>query len=144
MSVNTEETAEDALRRTAQRVLDLQAWIEGEQEQLWGQLHTDIRMAQNGAWSMACAGTAARIVSAARLVGPTSSDKIQWTLLAGGIWETLLDSAEIPHEALDLDGAEWTRMMERHGNRAMHQFSMARTLEYMKRPAEVRFIRGED
>lgn len=67
------------------------------QESAWDQLYVDLDHANNAAWSIASANTARAIVKAARLVGATNPEAVPWPLLAGGVYDKILDVADITH-----------------------------------------------
>jgi hypothetical protein len=97
----------------------LETFVRDEQDHLWTELFYALDRAINGVWSINAAGIAHRIVRAARLVGPTPSGEVNWSLLAGGVYEAVLRAGGLP---LDLpDEQEWQRLddlMGKYGTRA--------------------------
>ena len=82
-------------------------------------------------------------MNAARLVGPTPPERIPWPLLAGGVYQAILDAgaltAELPDEA------EWhrlERLMARGGSRESHQTRYAATIASINTDRERNWING--
>lgn len=104
-------------------------WVRAEQSALWTDLAAAIRSAVNGVWSMRAGDVTKRIVQAARLVGPTPYEEVEWSLLAGGVYEAVLAAGGVA--ATLPDEAEWQRLdalMAGHGARATLRATMAGTV----------------
>lgn len=108
----------------------LKKFVEDEQMLLWDDLDKAIRYSANGVWSIGSTAVAGRIVDAARLVGPTPWEHIQWPLLAGGVYTKLLTLAGVDVPTVDWDHLE--TLMESHGGpREFLAASYAATLDAM-------------
>jgi len=116
-------------------VHDLAEWVAEEQATLWHDLDDALRGAINGVWSIEAGGIAGRIISAARLVGPTPTDSLPYRFVAGGVYEAILAAGGIA--APMPDAAEFDRldaMMEKHGaTRERSTAQLAATVAAIKR-----------
>jgi hypothetical protein len=104
-------------------------FVRAEQVWLWDELDDAIRNAYNGRWSIRCGSVMWRIIEAARLIGAIPHDEVPWRLLAGGVYEAVLNRGGIAHTLPDAD--EWARLdalMERHGTRAEHRAKLVYTI----------------
>lgn len=124
---------------------DLATWVRDEQISLWYDLGQAINYAANGKWSMAAANIALRIVSAARLVGPSPVGEVPWSLVAGGVYDAVLSAGNVPHEMPD--EAEMQRvddLMARQGattqTREQAVPAFAGTVAAIKTEAETAYI----
>ena len=121
---------------------DLRRFVRGTQASDWEALDQALRDAINGVWSMAASNLAARIVAAARLVGPTPPTSVPWRLVSGGVYDAVLDAGEVPHPSLTPQFVAETdaRMAECGpvGPAAVRHF--ARTVEEIHSPAETAWI----
>ena len=107
----------------------LAEWVADEQENLWDRLRFDIDHALNDVWSIAASCTAARIVQAARLVGPTPRDAVPWALDAGGVYDELLELGRLPHPARQTNDDAWvTRTMSAYGTPQHHRNRYSKTI----------------
>lgn len=106
----------------------LRKFVEDEQMLLWDDLDKAIRYSVNGIWSIQATAVAGRIVDAARLVGPTPWERIQWPLLAGGVYAKLLTLAGLEVPAVDWERLE-TRMESHGGTREFLTSGYAATLD---------------
>jgi hypothetical protein len=79
-----------------------------EQEQLWDDLDKAIGNALRGGWSMQCDNLTYRIVALARLVGATPWGQIQVSLLRSGVYERILNDADLTYEQIDWDAVART------------------------------------
>lgn len=124
----------------------LEAFVRDEQVHLWTDLDEAIRSAINGVWSMRAANVACRIVVAARLVGPTPNGEAPWTLVAGGVYEAVLNAGGVTPD-LPPDEAEWQRldalMADHGGTRETIRPMMAATVEAIRSPRETAWINGD-
>jgi len=120
-------------------------WIREEQADLWSDLDNAIQTAVNGAWSMHASNVARRIVSAARLVGPTPHGEIPWPLVAGGVYEAVYTAGGVPADVLD--EAEWQQsdalMADSGGTRATERPRYAATVAAIGSVRERNYISGE-
>ena len=78
----------------------LRRFVRKTQASDWEALDQALRDAIDGVWSMAASNLAARIVAAARLVGPTPPKSVPWRLVSGGVYDAVLDVGEVPHASL--------------------------------------------
>lgn len=122
-------------------------WVREEQADLWDELHDAIRCAVDGVWSMRASNVARRIIGAARLVGPTAHGGVPWPLLAGGVYEAVLNAGATP--VIDLpDAQEWRRldllMAVRGGTRERYIPAMAGTVAAINTDRETAWIQGDD
>ena len=79
----------------------LRRFVRRTQASDWDALDQALRDAIDGVWSMAASNLAARIVAAARLVGPTPPKSVPWRLVSGGVYDAVLDAGEVPHPSLN-------------------------------------------
>lgn len=100
----TELTEQEKLRRMV--VLS--------QELVWGDLSSAMRLAINGSWSIDCGNKVWRIVPMARLVGPTPPQKLQWPVVASGMYEAILTKAGVEIPEFDLRDEYW-HIMYKYG-----------------------------
>ena len=132
MGTVTTKTTGRALRR----------FVRGTQASDWDALDQALRDAINGVWSMTASNLAARIVAAARLVGPTPPKSVPWRLVSGGVYDAVLDAGKVPHASLTPEFVAETdaRMAEYGpvGPAAVRHF--ARTVEEIRSPAESAWI----
>lgn len=112
----------------------LDKWITDEQESLWNDLDLAIRDAVNGVWSMSAEDIASRIIGAARIVGPTPTGSVPYSLVSGGVYEAVLLAGGITPPMPD--DAEWERLdalMEKHGGgRSVNRPRFAATVEAIR------------
>ena len=119
-------------------------WVSDQQKLLWDSLDGAIRRAINGVWSMDAAYNASRIVSAARLVGPTNYGAVPWRLLGGNVYSAVLAAGGFNPEEHLPDPDEWARLddlMAQHGGRRwrlMDQY--AATVAEIHSPREAAYI----
>jgi hypothetical protein len=122
----------------------LHEWVEDMQMVLWHDLGEDLRNAVNGSWSISAADTSLAIVTAARLVGPTSPDNIPWPLVAGGVYEAVLTAGQIEHEPVEDVWLEVTEpLMGTVGLAGVEaqRLRFAATVEAIQQPAETAYLR---
>jgi hypothetical protein len=114
-----------------------------EQVSLWSDLDHAIRYAINGVWSMDAANCCVRIVSAARLVGVTPTDEIQYGLLAGGVYQTLCEIAGLEHTMpTEHQWIRYDEVMAQHaGTREQLIPRFAATVAAMREEREAAYIR---
>ena len=120
----------------------LRRFVRKTQASDWDALDQALRDAIDGVWSMAASNLAARIVAAARLVGPTPPKSVPWRLVSGGVYDAVLDAGEVPHASLTPKFmAETDARMAEYGPvgpAAVRHF--ARTVEKIRSPAESAWI----
>jgi hypothetical protein len=80
---------------------DLSAAVAEELVALWSDLGEAMRRAGSRCWSVECDGLVVRIVMLSRLSGATSWQWIPAPLLAGGVYQGILQSAGIAFTAPD-------------------------------------------
>jgi hypothetical protein len=121
-------------------------WVREEQVRLWGDLDASIRSAANGVWSMGCSDVAARIGSAARIVGPAPWREVPWNLLVGGVYEAVLVAAGVLRDLPTEE--EWAdmepRMAPHGGTRESARVRYAATRAAINTAREYAAIRGDD
>lgn len=110
-------------------------WIEDEQRLLWDDLKQAITFSLNGIWSIKSSHIACRIVEAARLVGPSPADGINWPILASGVYAQILISGGIAAPAVPWDNKSYQRMALRYGTREDLAIEYAGTLLAIKKDA---------
>jgi hypothetical protein len=74
---------------------DLSAAVAEELIALWSDLDQAVRRAADRAWSVECDGLVVRIVMLSRLTEATPCPWIPASLLAGGVYQGILESAGI-------------------------------------------------
>lgn len=125
---------------------ELREFAEGVQANDWHRLSDDIDRAISGSWSMGAANTSARIVEAARLVGPTPWGEVPWPLVRGGVYAAVLQAGGL--DAEPIDEAEMRRvdeLMYKHGltgERAVERY--AETVAAIRTPRESAWIASGD
>jgi hypothetical protein len=85
-----------------QPAADLSAAVAEELIALWSDLGEAIRRTGSRSWSVECDGLVVRIVMLSRLAGATSWEWIPVPLLASGVYQGILESAEIAFSAPSL------------------------------------------
>jgi hypothetical protein len=116
----------------------LTAWVRAEQASLWRDLDNHIRHAHNGYWSTGAEAVAVRIITAARLVGPTPPRDVAWSLVGGGVYRALLDIAGVPCAALtDTYLTRTQAQMAEQGSLEVLQRAYALTVAAMTAPRSV-------
>lgn len=60
--------------------------LEQELVLLWNDLHLQLRMAQNGYWSIGVEGCLRRILIISRVIGMTSWERVPYSILSSGIY----------------------------------------------------------
>lgn len=121
-------------------------WIKDEQAMLWYDLSEAIDSALNGAWSMRASNIALRIVQAARLVGPTHPYQVQWPLVQGGVYQSILEIAGLPLHPVLSDASEMDRTdrMMKGCDRTQSAARYAATVCAIRSPSEAAFIGDGD
>lgn len=82
------------------------AYIAESQAREWEALEKALDRAINGAWSMEAEWAAIAALKAAKLTKPLSQAEVSWNLVAGGVYDRLLEIAKIPSP---MSEEEWTR-----------------------------------
>jgi hypothetical protein len=80
---------------------NLRAAVAEELVALWSDLAQALRRAGRSSWSIECDGLVVRIVMLSRLSGATSWEWIPESLLADGVYQGVLRSAEITFTQVD-------------------------------------------
>ena len=78
---------------------DLSAAAAEELIALWSDLSQALRRAARQRWSVECDGLVVRIVMLSRLTGATPWQHVPASLLADGLYQSILRSADIPFAA---------------------------------------------
>jgi len=90
---------------------DVRRYIDEIQARQWELLERSLDSAINGAWSMDAETNATLALQAARLTKPLSQDEVSWNLVAGGVYDRLLEIAEIPNPMSEEDWARYEKIM---------------------------------
>lgn len=131
---------------TAYRLGQLEQVLREEQASLWYDLDRALRDANNGVWSIEASDVAQRIARIARHVYSTPWDSVPWDLVAGGVFEAVLQAGGVvpilPSPAMI---KETEPLMTPHGGTVeQHRARFAATVEKIRTDRETRDIRGEE
>lgn len=81
---------------TQDQQIEMIQFVKDVQAEAWSRLLDALRVALNGRWSMGAANCGVDILRAARLVGPTPWQDMQFELVTGGVYAALYAVGEIP------------------------------------------------
>lgn len=126
---------------------DLVDWIKEEQASLWHDLYLAQRLAADGVWSIGCSDNARRIVTAARLVGPTPWGDVPWKLVVGGVYDAVLTAGGIPvpeRDETEYDRSVGTMAKAGFGISPLEETQLAAAVRKIQGPHETAQINGTD
>jgi hypothetical protein len=102
-------------------------FIENVQLDYWDDLVEALGAARGHGWSIACDNAEEGIVEAARLVGPSPSEEVPYPLVRGGVYQAILDDAQVKYE-VPADFEELDAAMAEHclvGQAAVDRYAKA-------------------
>lgn len=98
-------------------------WIVSEQKRLWAWFSDAIQHSLNGVWSIRSEFLASCIIENAKLVGAVGPESVGWDMVAGGVYEALLDACGIPHPEVDVKDTAWDSIKEYFSDYPEHSVS---------------------